>query len=89
MTMISEKFESIWDALCDDRAEALELKRRSTLLYALEREVRRQNWSPGDVARSLEVDVGTVDALITGAISNFTSDRLAVFVGRLGLLPEA
>ncbi|NTF31309.1 helix-turn-helix domain-containing protein [Rhizobium skierniewicense] len=86
--MSSEQFESVWDAIEDTVAEAENMKLRSTLMRALERQINEKGWTQADAARELGVTQPRVSDLLRGKINLFGLDTLVNMVTAAGLHVE-
>ncbi len=83
--MSGETFESVWDAVEDTVAEAENMKLRSTLMMALERQIKSRGWSQGEAARMLGVTQPRISDLLRGKIELFGLDTLVNMVAAAGL----
>ena len=86
--MSSEPFESIWDAIEDTTGEAENMKLRSTLMMALERQIKEKGWTQAEAARKLGVTQPRVSDLLRGKINLFGLDTLVNMVAAAGLHVE-
>ncbi|MBB3947131.1 putative XRE-type DNA-binding protein [Rhizobium skierniewicense] len=86
--MSSEQFESVWDAIEDTVAKAENMKLRSTLMRALERQIKEKGWTQADAARELGVSQPRVSDLLRGKINLFGLDTLVNMVTAAGLHVE-
>ncbi len=86
--MNGEIFESVWDAIEDDPAEAENLKLRSSLMMALEKHIKAQGWSQTETARRLGVTQPRISNLMRGKIHLFSLDTLVNLVVAAGLHVE-
>jgi predicted XRE-type DNA-binding protein len=86
--MRSEQFESVWDAIEDTVAEAENMKLRSTLMRALERQIKEKGWTQAEAARKLGVTQPRVSDLLRGKINLFGLDTLVNMVAAAGLHVE-
>ena len=80
-----ESFDSVWDALENDRVVAENMKLRSTLLMAIIKNIESRNINQTETAKLLEVTQPRVSALLKGKIDEFRLDTLVNFAHRLGL----
>ena len=86
--MSDEAFENVWDALEDTPAEAENMKLRSTLMMALEQQVRAKGWTQAEAARQLGVTQPRMSDLIRGKINLFALDTLVNMAVAAGLQVE-
>ncbi|NTE85851.1 helix-turn-helix domain-containing protein [Agrobacterium rubi] len=86
--MSSEPFESIWDAIEDTTGEAENMKLRSTLMMALERQIKEKGWTQAEAALKLGVTQPRVSDLLRGKINLFGLDTLVNMVAAAGLHVE-
>ncbi|GAK71563.1 putative Xre family DNA-binding protein [Agrobacterium rubi TR3 = NBRC 13261] len=86
--MSSEPFESVWDAIEDTTGEAENMKLRSTLMMALERQIKEKGWTQAEAARKLGVTQPRVSDLLRGKINLFGLDTLVNMVAAAGLHVE-
>lgn len=87
--MTSETFASVWDAIEDTSPEAENMKLRSALMMALEKQIHDHGWTPAEAARRLGVTQARVSDLMRGKIEEFGMDTLvnmAVAGGQLKAL---
>ncbi|MDN5873387.1 MAG: XRE family transcriptional regulator [Sinobacteraceae bacterium] len=81
-------FPSVWDAIEDTAAEAENMKLRSALMMALERQIRAKGWNQTEAARYLGVTQPRVSDLLRGKINLFALDTLVNMVSAAGLRVE-
>ena len=62
--MTSETFASVWDAIEDTSPEAENMKLRSALMMALEKQIHDHGWTPAEAARRLGVTQARVSDLM-------------------------
>ncbi|WP_284776750.1 XRE family transcriptional regulator [Agrobacterium sp. lyk4-40-TYG-31] len=86
--MSSESFGSVWDAIEDTTGEAENMKLRSTLMMALERQIKEKGWTQAEAARKLGVTQPRVSDLLRGKINLFGLDTLVNMVAAAGLHVE-
>ena len=86
--MNGQIFESVWDAIEDDPAQAENLKLRSSLMMALEKHIKTQGWSQTETARRLGVTQPRISDLMRGKIHLFSLDTLVNLVVAAGLHVE-
>ncbi len=86
--MSSESFGSVWDAIEDTTGEAENMKLRSTLMMALERQIKEKGWTQAEAASKLGVTQPRVSDLLRGKINLFGLDTLVNMVAAAGLHVE-
>jgi len=74
--MHSERYKSVWDALCDTRAEAAEMELRSALMSAITERVESWDALQNGVAMRLGLTRPRLDDLMCGKIDKFSLDAL-------------
>jgi len=92
--MHSETYESVWDALCDTRAEAADMELRSTLLSAIIERVESWDVPQKEAAQRLGLTRSRLYDLMRGKIDKFSLDALVSIATAAGfklrfLLDEA
>ncbi|MBN9071660.1 MAG: XRE family transcriptional regulator [Rhizobiales bacterium] len=83
--MQRESFDNVWDALESSPAEAASMKMRSTLLIAIERQVREWELTQAEAARRLGITQPRLNDLLRGRIGNFSLDALIALARAAGL----
>ena len=83
--MDRQSFENVWDALEDTPSEATNMTMRSSLLIAIEQQVRGWNVTQAEAARRLGVTQPRLNDLLRGRITNFSLDALINLAGAAGL----
>lgn len=83
--MERQSFDNVWDALEDTPEEAANMTMRSSLLIAIEQEVRSWRVTQSDAARRLGLTQPRLSDLLRGRIENFSLDALINLAGRAGL----
>jgi predicted XRE-type DNA-binding protein len=83
--MERQSFDNVWDALEDSPAEAANMSMRSSLLIAIEQQVRGWNTTQADAARRLGITQPRLNDLLRGRITNFSLDTLINLAGQAGL----
>ncbi|KAB0620313.1 helix-turn-helix domain-containing protein [Castellaniella defragrans] len=86
--MSNEPVASVWDAIENTPAEAENMKLRSTLMMALEKQIRDHGWTPAEAARRLGVTQPRVSDLMRGKINEFGLDALVSMAVAAGLLKD-
>jgi predicted XRE-type DNA-binding protein len=83
--MTDERFESVWDAIEDNPAEAENLKLRSVMMMALKDHIKRQRLSQAEAATLLGVTQPRISDLMRGKIDLFGLDTLVNMVTAAGM----
>jgi predicted XRE-type DNA-binding protein len=83
--MTSERFESVWDAIEDNQAQAENLKLRSAMMMALKSHIKRQRLSQAEAATLLGVTQPRISDLMRGKIDLFGLDTLVNMVTAAGM----
>ena len=83
--MERQSFDSVWDALENTPAEAANLKMRSSLLIAIEQQVRSWNLTQAEAARRMGITQPRLNDLLRGKITNFSLDTLINLATQAGL----
>ncbi len=86
--MSNERFDSVWDAIEDTRAQAENMKLRSALMMALKEEVERRGLSQSQAAQRFGVTQPRISDLIGGKIDRFSLDALVKMAVAAGLRIE-
>lgn len=81
---ISERYTSVWDAISDTPAEALNMQMRSELMVALKKIIKEKGWTQAEAAKQLGVTQPRVSDLLRGKISLFGLDSLVNMVAAAG-----
>lgn len=79
------RFERVWDAVTDDRAETEHMRLRSELMDALRAHITANGWGQTDAARIMGVSQPRISNLIQGRISLFSLDALIDMASAAGL----
>ena len=74
--METEIYESVWDAICDTRAEAANLTLRSTLMMAITDRVKSWALPQEQAAKRLGVTRPRLNDLLRGKLDKFSLDAL-------------
>jgi len=86
--MSNGRFDSVWDAIEDTRAQAENMKLRSALMMALKVEIERSGLSQSQAARVFGVKQPRVSDLMRGKIDLFSLDGLVNMASAAGLQVE-
>lgn len=82
---MSDRFNSVWDALEDDPVRVENLKLRSALLIAINEELTDKGLKQKETAALLHITQPRVSALKQGKVNDFRLDALVDITHRLGL----
>lgn len=82
--MASIRYDSIFDAITDDKEEANELQTRADLMIAIRDIVNDKGWKQAEVAEKLALTQPRVSDLLNGKIDKFSIDLLMTCLYRLG-----
>ena len=83
--MTREHFDSVWDAIEDEPAQAENLKLRSALMMVLISHIRKQDLSQSKAAVLLGVTQPGISDLMHGKIDLFGLDTLVNMVAAAGI----
>lgn len=83
--MKAETFESIFDALTDDRAKAANMTARADLLLAIRERVRAWNLPQEKAASRLGLTRPRLNDLLRGKLDKFSLDALVNIAAAAGL----
>lgn len=82
--IISQRYASVWDAISDTPAEALNMQMRSELMVALKKIIKEKGWTQAEAAKQLGVTQPRISDLLRGKISLFGLDSLVNMVAAAG-----
>jgi predicted XRE-type DNA-binding protein len=82
---MNEQFESIWDAIEDNPAEAEKMKLRSSLMIALRDHIVAEGLTQSQAAKLLGVTQPRISDLMRGKINLFAIEGLVSMVALAGL----
>ena len=77
-------FNSVWDALADSPAEAMNLRLRSELMRRITDLIETQGWSQAEAARRASVLPPRISDLRRGQLHRFSLDALVNIAAALG-----
>lgn len=86
--MTEDYFESIWDALENSAAEAVNMKARSGLMIAIQETVTDWKLTQAEAAKRLGVTQPRMNDLLRGRIDKFSLDALMILATGAGLTVE-
>ena len=81
---MSERFDSVWDAIEETPAQAENMRLRSSLMMALKDYISRQGLSQSQAAKLFGVTQPRVSDLLRGKIDLFGLDALVNMVANTG-----
>ena len=79
-----EKYASVWDAIADTPAEAVNLRVRSELMDKITAVLQDSGWTQTDAAKHCGVTQPRINDLLRGRISRFSLDALVNIAAALG-----
>lgn len=79
-----ESFESVWDALADTPAEAMNLRVRAEMMDRITTLIAEKGWTQVEAARHCGVTQPRINDLLRGRISRFSLDALVNIAAALG-----
>lgn len=82
---MSQRFESVWDAIEDTPAQAENMKVRSALMIALKERIEAQGLSQANAAKLFGVTQPRISDLLRGKITLFSIDTLINMLAAAGL----
>lgn len=80
-----ETFDSVWDAIADTPAEAVNRRLRSELMDQMSELVAESGWTQSEAAARCGVTQPRMNDLLRGRISRFSLDALVNIAAVLGL----
>jgi predicted XRE-type DNA-binding protein len=86
--MTGQRFESVWDAIEDTKAQADNMKLRSSLMMALKNHIAREGLSQAQAAQKFGVTQPRVSDMMRGKIELFGLDSLVNMAAAAGLHVE-
>jgi predicted XRE-type DNA-binding protein len=84
--MERQKFDSVWDALKDSPAAAMNMTMRSDLMIALRQRIDDWNVTQAEAARRLKLTQPRLNDLIRGRIEKFSLDTLVALASEAGIV---
>lgn len=85
---MSQRFESVWDAIEDTPAQAENMKVRSALMIALKEHIEAEGFSQANAAKLLGVTQPRISDLLRGKVTLFSIDTLINMLATAGLHVE-
>jgi predicted XRE-type DNA-binding protein len=82
---MSQRFESVWDAIEDTPAQAENMKVRSALMIALKERIEAEGLSQASAAKLFGVTQPRISDLLRGKITLFSIDTLINMLAAAGL----
>jgi predicted XRE-type DNA-binding protein len=86
--MSNERFDSVWDAIEDTKAQAENMRLRSSLMMSLKEHVSREGLTQSQAAKVFGVTQPRVSDLMRGKIELFGLDSLVNMAAAAGLHVE-
>jgi len=81
---MTQKFNSVWDALETNPIEAANLKLRSTLMMEISAFVKKTNLTQAEAAKKLGTTQPRLNDVLKGKIDKCTVDRLVNMLAAVG-----
>lgn len=69
--MANERFESVWDALADNPAEAADLKARSQLMTQITEQIKSRGWGLEEAAKRFNATQHEIQSLLDADLAKF------------------
>jgi len=85
---MSQRFESVWDAIEDTPAQAENIKVRSALMIALKERIEAGGLSQANAAKLFGVTQPRISDLLRGKVTLFSIDALINMLATVGLHVE-
>ena len=85
---MSEKFNSVWDALFDDPGEKAVLEIKSRLMDEIRHYLKHERLTQEKAAEMLGISQPRISDISTGKISKFTIDALVGILAKAGIALE-
>ncbi|MNF83055.1 helix-turn-helix protein [compost metagenome] len=85
---MSQRFESVWDAIEDTPAQAENMKVRSALMIALKERIEAEGLSQASAAKLFGVTQPRISDLLRGKVTLFSIDTLINMLAAAGLHVE-
>jgi predicted XRE-type DNA-binding protein len=85
MTIESQRFDNVWDALEETPVAAVNMTMRSNLLIAIGQRVQSWNVTQAEAARRLDITQPRLNDLLRGKIDKFSIDMLVNLAVQAGL----
>lgn len=85
---MSDRFDSVWDAIEDTPAQAENMKLRSSLMLALKDHITQSGLSQSQAAKMFGVTQPRISDLMRGRIDLFAIDSLVNMLAAAGLHVE-
>jgi predicted XRE-type DNA-binding protein len=81
---MTDKFESVFDAIAESPEEALNMKLRASLVREIQARIKETNWTQEKTAHQLGITQPRVSDLLSGKLSKFSLDALVNMLAKLG-----
>lgn len=85
---MSQRFESVWDAIEDTPAQVENMKVRSALMIALKERIEAEGLSQANAAKLFGVTQPRISDLLRGKVTLFSIDTLINMLATAGLHVE-
>ena len=83
--MAEERFDSVWDAIEDTRADAACMKVRSEMMIVIQEAINKWQLSPAEATVRLGLTAPRMDDLLRGRVDRFDIDALMALATIAGL----
>jgi predicted XRE-type DNA-binding protein/phage-related protein len=83
-----ERYDNVWDAICDTPAEAENMRLRSSLMIALKGHIESENLNQAAAAKVFGVTQPRISDLVRGKINLFSLDALINMTATAGMHVE-
>lgn len=78
------RYDSIFDAITDDRLEAADLQFRADMMSVIRDIIIQREWTTADTMKALDIPQPRVSELMNGKITKLSSDKLIGYLAKLG-----
>ena len=79
---MQDQFDSVWDALFDDKSEAENLRVRSNLMISISNYIAEKKLTQAEAAKFLGVSQPRISDIVQGKIGKFTIDTLVNMIAK-------
>ncbi|MFU8925220.1 helix-turn-helix domain-containing protein [Acinetobacter puyangensis] len=82
--MQKQNFDSVFDAICDTRTEATNMRLRADLMMNISHMIKENHWTQQQAAQHCGITQPRVNDLMNGKIEKFSLDALVNINAELG-----
>ena len=82
--MDKQKFTSVFDAICDTRTEAANMRLRADLMMNINKIIQENRWTQQQAAQYCGITQPRINDLVRGKIDKFSLDALVNINAELG-----